>query len=187
LWYTLHLWVYLWALPLSVRCDDVIETGDKPTVTGLINYTQFCSSGLHDKPVIGVDGAVGASDVSLSARHIADQRSSSTSTATTTTNGDGHILLDVRVPEQYNIASLPGAINIPLRDLKKRYTELQSIIADKRSTLTDSKTTLPIYVLCRRGKHNIARLQLTISPSSHNLCDYRDRFHDSNTIASILA
>jgi len=147
---------------LRTRDVNCAVCGDKPTVTGLINYTQFCSSGLHDKPVIGIDGAVGASDVSLSARHIADQRSSSsTSTTTTTTNNDnGHILLDVRVPEQYNIASLPGAINIPLRDLKKRYSELQSIIADKRSTLTDSKTTLPIYVLCRRGVDSMTATRL---------------------------
>jgi rhodanese-related sulfurtransferase len=141
--------------PLCITC----HIGDTPTVRGLINYTQFCSSGMSDKPAIGIDGAIGAADISLSARYIADQRlrhqhqhDTKQSSPSTSTIGVGHILLDVRVPEQYNIASLPGAINIPLRDLRKRLPELQALIANERERASlPAHEVLPVYVLCRRG------------------------------------
>ncbi len=51
--------------------------------------------------------------------------------------GGGVCLLDVRTPEELEIASLPGAINIPLPELGCRMTELNP--------------TAPIAVLCHHG------------------------------------
>jgi hypothetical protein len=39
--------------------------------------------------------------------------------------GRPHVLLDVREPHQYAIASLPGAISIPLKNLKERLPEVK--------------------------------------------------------------
>lgn len=37
---------------------------------------------------------------------------------------EGVLLLDVRMPDEVEIASLPGAINIPLHELPARHAEL---------------------------------------------------------------
>jgi len=55
--------------------------------------------------------------------------------------GDLHILLDVRVKEQFDLCSLPGAINIPLTSIPKQIEQLSTI----------SNGTKPVYCICRRG------------------------------------
>jgi adenylyltransferase/sulfurtransferase len=52
-----------------------------------------------------------------------------------------HILLDVRVKEQYDLCSLPGAINIPLASIRHRLDEISSL----------SDGTKTVYCICRRG------------------------------------
>ncbi|MDH4459623.1 MAG: rhodanese-like domain-containing protein [Nevskia sp.] len=47
------------------------------------------------------------------------------------------VLLDVRLPEEVEIAALPGALNIPLAELGARVTELNP--------------EAPIAVLCHHG------------------------------------
>ncbi|SHH16147.1 Rhodanese-related sulfurtransferase [Hydrocarboniphaga daqingensis] len=49
----------------------------------------------------------------------------------------GATLLDVRLPEELEIAALPGAVNIPLNDLPDRIGELNP--------------AAPIAVLCHHG------------------------------------
>jgi adenylyltransferase and sulfurtransferase len=55
--------------------------------------------------------------------------------------GEPHILLDVRVKEQYDLCSLPGSINIPLASIPRRMDEIAAL----------SDGTKGIYCLCRRG------------------------------------
>lgn len=55
--------------------------------------------------------------------------------------GEDHILLDVRVKEQFDLCSLPGAINIPLRSLPNKLEEI--------SNMTDGSKS--IFCICRRG------------------------------------
>lgn len=53
-----------------------------------------------------------------------------------------HILLDVRERVQFDICSLGGAQNVPLRQL----------VANKEHFLESLETAnLPVYVICRRG------------------------------------
>lgn len=47
------------------------------------------------------------------------------------------LLLDVRMPEEIEIAALPGAVNIPLAELGARLAELNP--------------ALPVAVLCHHG------------------------------------
>ena len=54
--------------------------------------------------------------------------------------GDDHILLDVRVKEQFDLCSLPGAINIPLDSISQ---EIEQLLTELRIK--------PIYCICRRG------------------------------------
>ena len=55
--------------------------------------------------------------------------------------GEDHILLDVRVKEQFDLCSLPGAINIPLKSLHRNLKELSNMVNGHK----------PIYCICRRG------------------------------------
>lgn len=61
-----------------------------------------------------------------------------------------HILLDVRVPKQFDLCSLPGAINIPLECLAERLNELN----------LKSNGSIPIYCICRRGIASIAATEM---------------------------
>ena len=54
--------------------------------------------------------------------------------------GTPHILLDVRVPRQYEMCRLEGAINIPLGTLQDAWKDIEALGSDK-----------PIYCICRRG------------------------------------
>lgn len=60
-----------------------------------------------------------------------------------------HILLDVRVKEQFELCSLEGAVNIPLGSLEEELDKLQELTLDG---------TKPVYCLCRRG---IASIEAT--------------------------
>lgn len=73
--------------------------------------------------------------------------------------GQRHIV-DVRPPVEYNIARLPGTINLPFREIDAdpalRYKDLlelmHSTTAAKAAKDDEPKTApRPVYVLCRRG------------------------------------
>ena len=55
--------------------------------------------------------------------------------------GTSHVLLDVRVPRQYEMCSLDGAANIPLGELEASLARIEEL----------SDGTKPIYCVCRRG------------------------------------
>ncbi len=61
-----------------------------------------------------------------------------------------HVLLDVRVPEQFNLCSLPGAINIRLTELPERVGEVEALSGGTKS----------VYCICRRGNASLAATQL---------------------------
>lgn len=65
-----------------------------------------------------------------------------------------HILLDVRVEQQFDLCALPGAVNIPLEKLPHAM--------DRIGTLSQ-EGTLPIYCLCRRGIASIEAVQIILS------------------------
>ena len=54
---------------------------------------------------------------------------------------EAHILVDVRVKEQYDLCHLPGSIHIPLDQITGQLDRIENL----------SKGELPIYCLCRRG------------------------------------
>mmetsp|Transcript_27360 Transcript_27360/g.60417 ORF Transcript_27360/g.60417 Transcript_27360/m.60417 type:complete len:455 (+) Transcript_27360:3-1367(+) len=64
--------------------------------------------------------------------------------------GDDHLLLDVRGKEQFDLCSLPGAINIPLGTIQDRMEELSDM----------ANGCKPIYCICRRGNASVAATNL---------------------------
>lgn len=79
-------------------------------------------------------------------------------------SGEPHVLLDVRVKEQYDLCSLPGAINIPLASIPQRLEEISKL----------SNGTMPVYCICRRGVASVMATKLIIDslekfPSIHSV------------------
>ena len=92
---------------LKLRRDpDCPVCGDRPTVTALIDYEQFCGVAP------AASGPVSETTVSeLKAR---------------IDRGDAPFILDVREPNEFQICRIPGSTLIPLGELPRRLAELPS-------------------------------------------------------------
>ena len=73
------------------------------------------------------------------------------------------VLLDVRVPLQFDICALPGSINIPLSVLQ-RSSDPVATLADAGIDIVNSEAD--IVCVCRRGVDSIVALQLLCQTSS---------------------
>ena len=75
-----------------------------------------------------------------------------------------HILLDVRVKEQFDLCSLPGAINIPLDQLEERIDDVIKLAtttgAAGAADTHHGQQHKPIYCMCRRGIASVAATNL---------------------------
>ncbi|MFZ0589930.1 MAG: molybdopterin-synthase adenylyltransferase MoeB [Bryobacteraceae bacterium] len=80
--------------------------GDRPTITKLIDYQEFC--GL--RPAQGASANEGVIDVAALKERL--------------DRGDEFVLIDVREPWEYQTARIPGSKLIPLGELPKRLNEL---------------------------------------------------------------
>jgi adenylyltransferase/sulfurtransferase len=97
------------------RNPECPACGDHPTITKLIDYQQFC----------GVPQQQEASPVSQPAAGFeSDTEIDVTALKARLDRGDKFQFIDVREPNEYQIASIPGAKLIPLGDLPKRLKEL---------------------------------------------------------------
>jgi adenylyltransferase/sulfurtransferase len=84
--------------------------GDRPTVTQLIDYEQFC--GVRGQEAPAPAAAAGLAEITvedLKAR--LDQ-------------GDKPFIVDVRNPEEFQICRIPGSVLLPLPQLAQRFSEL---------------------------------------------------------------
>ena len=95
---------------LKLRRDpDCPVCGDRPTVTQLIDYEQFCGvtpgTQVLDDPLSGDNVTVEELKVFID-------------------NNEGVFVLDVREPQEHQICSIPGAVLIPLGELPHRVNEL---------------------------------------------------------------
>src|SRR5271165_528207 len=94
---------------LKLRRDrNCPACGDRPTITKLIDYQEFC--GLKQPaatPMTTTEGIISALDVKAKLDR-----------------GDQFILIDVREPHEFQICRIPGSKLIPLGDLAKRLSEL---------------------------------------------------------------
>jgi len=81
--------------------------GDHRTITGLIDYNQFCGVPNHPVEEKPVTGEIEPTEVKAKQDR-----------------GDKFTLVDVREVHEYQIAKIPGAVLIPLGELPKRLNEL---------------------------------------------------------------
>ncbi|KAJ3343568.1 hypothetical protein HDU83_005585 [Entophlyctis luteolus] len=115
--------------------------GDEPTVTQLIDYVQFCGANATDKGVT---------------RHLltASERVTCEDYKTVRDANVPHILLDVREKVKYDIAHLPGSVNVPWAVLPRRLGEVLDMIG------AAGADPLPVYVVCRKGNDSQLAVRL---------------------------
>jgi adenylyltransferase/sulfurtransferase len=84
--------------------------GDRPTITKLIDYEQFC--GLRGQEGPAPAAADGAAEITVEElKRRIDQ-------------GEALFILDVRNPEEFQICRIPGSTLLPLPELPQRFREL---------------------------------------------------------------
>jgi adenylyltransferase/sulfurtransferase len=81
--------------------------GDNPTITGLIDYEQFCGMRGQEPPAPAAEGDVTAAELAELVR-----------------SGRPPFILDVRNPEEFQICRIPGSQLLPLPELAQRFGEL---------------------------------------------------------------
>jgi adenylyltransferase/sulfurtransferase len=72
-----------------------------------------------------------------------------------------HILLDVRVKEQFELCHLPGSVNVPLSILPESMDKIAAL----------SNGTKPVYCLCRRGNASATATQIISDAMNVNSID----------------
>ena len=86
--------------------------GDRPTITGLIDYEQFC--GVRGQEAPAPAAAAGLAEITVEELKGRLDR------------GDDVFILDVRNPEEYEICRIPGSVLLPLPALPQRFRELDA-------------------------------------------------------------
>ncbi len=89
------------------RNPNCAVCGDRPTVTKLIDYEQFCGVRGEAPAAAGADGDVTAQEL----KKRLDR-------------GEDLYILDVRNPEEFAICRLPGGVLLPLPELPQRFAEV---------------------------------------------------------------
>jgi adenylyltransferase/sulfurtransferase len=99
--------------------------GDHPTIRELIDYQEFCGIPNQPHEPVAAEGDIDPVEVKAKLDR-----------------GDRFVLIDVREPHEYQICNIPGAKLIPLGDLPKRVSELNSadeIVAHCKSGMRSAK------------------------------------------------
>jgi adenylyltransferase/sulfurtransferase len=93
---------------IKVRKDpECAICGKNPTVTGLIDYEEFCGT-VSDEAQQAAQGST------ITAQELADMQK----------DGEDFYLVDVREPAEFEIVSIPGATLIPKGDIPAHLSEL---------------------------------------------------------------
>ena len=126
------------------RSSSCIACGERKTLTGLIDYQQFCGEGCHIVPIERTQKMREITPVELKAKMDA---------------GEPLVLVDVREPYEYEIARIPGAVLIPLGEVERRSEELpddKEIILQCRSGVRSAQA---LGILQAKGLTNLANLK----------------------------
>jgi adenylyltransferase/sulfurtransferase len=129
---------------MKIRRDPACPAcGERPTITKLIDYEQFC----------GVRGEPAASAQS------AGDEITAVELAAMLKRGETFTLVDVREPDEWAICRIPGAILLPLSALPQRFGELPK----------DARLVLH----CKAGKRSMKALQFLRDQGYANLKSVR--------------
>jgi molybdopterin/thiamine biosynthesis adenylyltransferase/rhodanese-related sulfurtransferase len=116
--------------------------GDKPTITTLIDYEQFCGIGRGEPPAL-------AGGAEMTVEELKSRMDAS----------DAPFILDVRNPEEYQICRIAGSKLIPLPELPQRVHELDSareMVVHCKSGLRSAKA---VQFLSQMGFKKIKNLK----------------------------
>nr|CAD7607011.1 unnamed protein product [Timema genevievae] len=122
---------------LRKRNELCCVCGDQPTITRLIDYEQFCRVKANDK------------EARVELLHATD-RVSVTDYNMLRASRSPHVLVDVRTPTEFELCHIPGALNLPMKDLKKQDGILKLKKRVEQGQTGDGQTP-PVFVVCRRG------------------------------------
>ena len=129
---------------LKLRRDPECPVyGDRPTVTQLIDYEQFC----------GIAPTSPASDDSTSGDDVTVEE-----LKFFIDNNDGVFLLDVREPQEHQICSIPGSVLIPLGELPNRISDLgghEDVVVHCKSGVRSAKA---VKILSDAGFQKVRNL-----------------------------
>src|SRR5438309_1568342 len=118
--------------------------GDRPTITKLIDYEQFCGVRGQESPAPAPGGQWETTVEELKAR---------------LDRGEAVFILDVRNPEEFQICRIPGSTLIPLPELPHRFRELDAdreMVVHCKSGLRSQKA---LQFLRQQGFRNIKNLK----------------------------
>jgi adenylyltransferase/sulfurtransferase len=104
--------------------------GDAPTVTALIDYEGFCGMPAHDRPETPVRERSAAEVAAMRAR------------------GEEFLFLDVREPDEYEVARIDGTTLVPLATVAARAEEFAAW------------KTRPVVVHCKGGARSAKACQI---------------------------
>jgi adenylyltransferase/sulfurtransferase len=102
--------------------------GDRPTITQLIDYEQFCGLRGQETPAMANQQTIGEITVEALKQRL--------------DAGEKLFILDVRNPEEYQICKIPGSVLLPLPELAKRVAELpkgQEMVVHCKSGMRSAK------------------------------------------------
>jgi adenylyltransferase/sulfurtransferase len=119
--------------------------GDKPTITQLIDYEQFC--GIRGQEAAAPPPA--ASDWEITVEELKGRLD----------RNDKLFILDVRNPEEFQICRIPGSTLLPLPELPQRFKELnqdQEMVIHCKSGMRSLKAT---NFLRQQGFRNVKNLK----------------------------
>jgi adenylyltransferase/sulfurtransferase len=119
--------------------------GDKPTITQLIDYEQFC--GIRGQEAAAPPMA--ASDWEITVEELKKRLD----------KHDKLFILDVRNPEEFQICRIPGSTLLPLPELPQRFKELnpdQEMVIHCKSGMRSLKAT---NFLRQQGFRNVKNLK----------------------------
>jgi adenylyltransferase/sulfurtransferase len=119
--------------------------GDKPTITQLIDYEQFC--GIRGQEAAAPPTA--ASDWEITVEELKKRLD----------RNDKLFILDVRNPEEFQICRIPGSMLLPLPELPQRFKELdpdQEMVIHCKSGMRSLKAT---NFLRQQGFRNVKNLK----------------------------
>lgn len=140
--------------PKSPKCTIC---GEEPTILSM-NDSWDVSQNCRGPNVVTVTNGGSAPSLTVQPTLPEDLSISCTDYKRLRDNGEPHVLLDVRVPRQFEMCSLEGATNIPLANLTEDLDRVAQL----------SNGTKPVYCLCRRGIFSVeATRVLSEAAESH--------------------
>jgi sulfur-carrier protein adenylyltransferase/sulfurtransferase len=117
--------------------------GDRPTITQLIDYDQFCGVRGQEAPAVTTNQA----EITVEALKQRLDR------------GDQVFILDVRNPEEFQICRIPGSTLLPLPELAQRLSELskeKEMVVHCKSGMRSAKA---IAFMKQQGYHKLSNLK----------------------------